>query len=383
MEISCKKCGQKYHVPDEKVQERRLYFNCEKCEYKIIIDQRGESWSAFRGLSLERFSSRDILEGIFYSFNLRNILFTFFLLIIYAAIIFILSLVFTKNATFFTGYPSLSVFIIYLFSLLLIYFFDIHLYLLSKRIYYNISYEGSLSFSSIAPEINNDIKAIFFISIGFILFFSILFFPVYLMKSNYSLVYEGIFHILNLLLLSVILFSFFFKGIIYSFIAFRVRAPVTNFRDLIRFFRIENLNIPIYSLIISSVSLFVSVIIALLFCGSILVIFSLILPALAGGASMQLGELFMRPETGGLGNFSTSVGTIFAANSEGLTLVMISTLLVLIFIFSYIINLYQSLSSVAVFIMEKNPGKSVSRTAILLVAILFAAIVNLTVLFLR
>jgi DNA-directed RNA polymerase subunit RPC12/RpoP len=375
MDISCKKCGQKYHIPDEKVHERRLYFNCEKCDYKIIIDQRGESWTSFRGLSLERFSSREILEGVFYSFNLRNILFTFFLLLVYTAILFIVSLIFSKNALFFAGHPSLSVFIVFIITLLMIYLFDIHLYMLSKSIYHNISYEGRLSFSSIAPEINNDIKPIFFISIGFILLFSILFFPVYLMKSKYSLVYEGIFHSVNLLLLALILFTFFFKGIIYSFIAFRVRTPKTSLRNLIGFIRIENLNLPFYSLIIEVVCLFVLIIVALLFGGGTIIIFSLI--------GLQSGKLFPGLFTGGLGDFSASAGTIFAGSSEGMILIIVSTGLVFLFILSYLINLYQSLSSVAVFIMEKNPGRSVSRRAILLVAVLIAVAVNLAVLFIR
>ncbi len=383
MDISCKKCGQKYHVPDEKVHDRRLYFNCEKCGYKIILDRRGESWSSFRGLSLERFSSRDILEGVFYSFNIRNILFTFFLLLIYTAIIFILSLLFTKNAGFITGHPALSVFLIYLFVLLMVYFFDIHLYMLSKSIYHDISYNENLSFSSIAPEINNDIKPVFIISIGFIILFSILFFPVYLMKSHYSLVYEGIFHIINLLLIAVILFTSFFKGIIYSFIAFRVRTPKESLRGLAGFFRIENLNIPFYSLLIGAVSLFVFIIAAVLLGGGTFVLFSLIAPTLAGGTGMQFGKLHTGPLTGGLGDLTAFAGTLFAGSSEGITLVILSTGLVFLFLLSYMINLYQSLSSVAVFIMEKNPGRSVNRIAILLVAVLFAAAVKLAVFLLR
>ncbi len=383
MDISCKKCGQKYHIPDEKAHERRLYFNCEKCNYKIIIDQRRESWQNYKGLSLERFSSKDILEGIYYSFNMRNILLTFFLLLAYTAVVFIISLIFTKNPAFIAENLSLSLFIIYLFAIMMIYLFDIHLYMLSKSIYHSISYGENLLFSSIAPEIRNDIKPVFLISIGFIILFTLFFVPVYLMKSRYSFVYEGIFHTFNLILLGLILLTVFFKGIIFSFIAFRVRSPGTGLRKLISFFRIENLNLPFYAILIGAVSLFLFIIFSLLLGGASLTIFGLMVPAFAGGEGMVPGQVPAGPFSGGLSGLSSLAGRFLAGSSEGMILVAVSTGLVFLFLLSYTVNLYQSLSAVAVYIMEKNPGRSVSRIGILTAVILFAAAVKMLFFFIR
>ncbi len=383
MDISCKRCGQKYHIPDEKAHERRLYFNCEKCNYKIIIDRRRENWQNYQGLSLERFSSKDILEGIYYSFNLKNILFTFFLLLACTAVVFIVSLIFTKNPAFFGENLSLSLFIIYLFAILMIYLFDIHLYMLSKSIHHSISYRENLLYSSIAPEIRNDVKQVFLISIGFILLFSLFFFPVYLMKSRYGLVYEGIFHAINLFLLTTIFLTAFFKGIIFSFIAFRVRAPGTGLRKLISFLRIENLNLPFYSILIGAVSLVLFIIFSLLLGGASLTIFGLMVPAFTGGEGMVTGQIPAGPLSGGLSGLSSLAGRFLAGSTEGIILVAVSTGLVFLFLLSYTINLYQSLSTVAVYIMEKNPGRSVSRIGMLTAVILFAAAVNLLIFFIR
>jgi len=73
MEIRCKKCNQKYNLPEDQVENKRVYFFCENCGHKIIIDRKKENGYSDLLPSTDPLNIRDLLSGIFYSFNMKNI----------------------------------------------------------------------------------------------------------------------------------------------------------------------------------------------------------------------------------------------------------------------------------------------------------------------
>lgn len=370
MDINCKKCAQKYHIPDDQITSRRIYFNCEKCGYKIILDLRGENWSAYKGLSSERLSSRDIIEGIFYSFNMKNIFVTFLIMLAYIFFFTILYLVISRNGDFLVSHPVLAGMTLFFLALVMTYLFDVHLYLISKNVYNRIKNGRNLQFSSISPEIFDDMKPIFIISAGILLVFALIFFPALLMQDYYAFIYEGIFHSANLVLLFLIIGIFFTKNFLYAFIALRNRSFKDTFGGIFRFMAIENINIPLYLFLSWTVTGFIFAVIQSLILMAFFIIFSLMAPLAsvkAGGGilPMMLDGRILKIFSEGAG----SLGPVM----DGISLVAVSTAVVFLFILSYVVTLNQSISSVAVHIMESNPGRSMDRRAILSVLGFMAA----------
>jgi len=374
MDLSCKKCTQKYHIPDDQISSRRIYFNCEKCGYKIILDLRGENWLTYKGIDSEKLSVKDIFEGIYYSFNLKNIAVTFFILLSYVFLLIILSLVVSRNSEYIALHPVFSGFFLFLLSIVMVYVFDIHLYLVSKNIFNRIKYNKNLQFSSISPEIFDDLRPVFVLSAGVFLVLFLIFFPVFLMKDYYAFIYEGIFHSINLVLASFIVFIFFTKNILYSFIALRNRNFRDTFSSIFRFITIENINIPFYIFFISSITGFFFLLLSGLMFFGVFIIFSLMIPLLPGKGTFPLGGFFSFFHEGGVQKLLSDSSRLFGSVTDGLSLVLISTALAAVFVMAYLINLNQTISAVAVYIMESNPGRTVNRSILLITSgLIFAA----------
>ena len=361
MELTCDKCKQKYYIPDYRLDDRRVYFYCEKCEHKIVIDPARDIWSPFRVLKSKTLSAVHILDGIFLSFNKKNFLLSYILLVCLILYIGINGLIVYYNLSFYLSHAVFSG--IYLFAnLLFLWFvFDFHLYLISKNILHRIRTGANLAFSSVQPEIFHDMKPIFILSGGLILFLVLLILPVNLFKKGYAVFYAGFFNPPLVLLLFIIFALAFFKSIAYSFVALRTRKTMFAFKSMIKFLAVENVNIPIYLFLISIVTAFISAIlyyialVAAFGVGFITALFSEGMPSTAGAASVLSPELFK--------NLSKTM-----ADSDvraGLVIYGAMFLLILLVLIAYLINLNQTLATVAVHIMESNPGNSIDKRGVL------------------
>jgi len=361
MNISCIKCNKQYYIPDHLIDDRHVHFYCDKCNHKIVIIRKNkkrikESWSLYRGLTDLRPTLKNILDGIFYSFNLKNILLSFVVLLSFSIVLSLFILIVYNNISFFIEHPFISGAILFILFVLLAYIYDIHLYLLSLNTFNRINTGISMKFSMAKYEIANDLKSIFILSIGIIIIFTFLFFPISLMDFRPGFIYEGIFHSVFVLLAIIIISIFYFKNIICAFIALKSRNVKYTFKNLFQFFVVENINIPIYIFFTNIISTIIAVTLFLLLIG-VIVFISIIL-----SASLAPETFF----TSTFGNFSGLFANLSNFMGAGIVLVSISTYIVLLFIFSYIINLIQTLSTVSVYIMESNPGDSVSKNAILI-----------------
>ena len=111
MDISCKKCDKKYQIPDNQIEDKRVYFYCSDCGHKIVINRKKIKWPTYKGLTSETLSAKDLFEGIYYSFNIKNVLLSYFILISFTVLITLFSFIIYHNIQFFQKYPIFSGFL--------------------------------------------------------------------------------------------------------------------------------------------------------------------------------------------------------------------------------------------------------------------------------
>lgn len=364
MDIRCGKCNQKYHLPDDQVDDKRVYFFCENCGHRIVVNRKKEAWFSYH-VPEPLSHGVDILEGIYLSFNRKNFFITFFLLLFWTCIFAIAALTASRTMTFFSTHIFLGGFIIFIMAMLFMWTFDVHLYLLSKNLFFRIKNGKNLIFSGARADIVHDMPSLAFISMGIPAIFILVILPVYLMKSEFGAAYAGFFHGFMLVCALFILLILHCKNILMAFIALRPRSLVHTVGGFSRFLIVENINIPVYLGIISIVTLFFAGMIFLLLAGALTVTTltaGTMLPSLLPHSGIFPGFL-------GSGAFpSLPTAGLESADSlwSGLAMAGFWTYLFFLVFISYTVNLVQSLASVAMKIMESNPGKSLGRGALLL-----------------
>ncbi len=371
MEIVCNSCSQKYRIPDSRVEDKRIYFFCERCSNRIVVDRKRESWFSYRFFEESVLHVQDLFEGIFLSFNWKNILFTFILLIIYSLIMALFSFIGRENMSYFTSYPASFVIFLVLLFLLLLSVFDIHLYMLSRNIFNRIHYGMNIDYSANSHDIYIDSLAVILISAGSLLLFFILLLPVYPME-RLGFVYGGFISPVLILLMAGILVVQVFKNIILAYIAHRQRDMKNTLAGIVRFFRVENINIAVYGVIISIITAIIHGFIMIILLSAVLFTAAFITGFAAssyftGGVEtiMRLRELLM-----GVG----TAGADVPFEWSGMVLIGLTFYLFFLFVLSLGINLVQSLSTVAVHIMGTNPGRSINRNALLILFGILSAI---------
>lgn len=367
MYVKCNECGKEYFISDNQMKGGRFEFFCNNCNHKIVIiskKQRSEVREAlYKGLADSSLTIKNLLDGIYYSFNIKNVILSF---IVQLAIIVILSpfaLIVNYNLPFFLENPVFTGILFFILFIVFSFVYDVHLYLMSLNAYNRINTGASMHFSSVTDDIINDLKSVFIYSAGIFIVFAILLLPVTFMEPGWGLVYEGIFHIALVILAFALISLFYLKKLVFAFIAYKKRDVKNNFFSLIRFIIVENINIPIYMFFISAISSIIGFMVFGLFFIVILLLAVIVSMTLVPGA-MAPGITENLPAL-------TSIAPHLAG--AGGVLIGISTLAVVLFITSYIINLTQTLCSTALHIMKSSPGESVNKNAVI-IAILFAAL---------
>jgi len=364
MDINCKECNQKYHIPDNRLDERRVYFICEKCGNRVVIEGQKDPWSQYRGRSISGYTARDMLDGIFFSFNKKNILISFFLLVSVSLLLAVLSFIVRENMAFFTGHMVFSL----LFSagvvLFISFAYDLHLYLLSRNIFNRIANDRNIIFSKVRDEILHDSGMVFIFSAGFILCLMLLLVPVPFLKS-YGLIYSGIFYpvLFSLSLLAVL--AWYLKNILYAFVALKSRSARHCAASIVRFLAVENINIPVYMFLTGAISTAVLLFLSVFFLAAVLLIPGIV--SLFHGGGSHTGVALIESVRGMMSGMP--VQSMVGAGITGIMLF----LFVLLFL-AYLINLKQAISVMCVHIMESNPGRSVSRTGLMVFFILFTSL---------
>ncbi len=352
MEISCPQCSQKYQLPPEKVDDKRVYFYCENCGHRIVIDRTREGWFSFLPLKNRPLTATDLFDGVFLSFSRKNILFTYMVLLFFSLCGGIFALILRGNFDFFGRHLFLTGFLAWILMLVAIWLFDMHLYFISKNITHRIETGEETFYREFTGDFKTDFSFLFTVSAGILIIFTILLFPVYLMKSHFSFVYTGFFSGLLLILGALFFFTAFFRDQLIAFIAMKPRTFREATKSLGRFIAVEAVNIPLYSFLNAVIS-----------CFLILVVFAIM--GSAAAVIIWSATVFISPELAGQlhnfsGTFSSLSGEVETMGS-GIILGIFFSTLVFLFITAWIVNLVQALAVTALRIMSSNPGRSIHR----------------------
>jgi len=355
MDLKCKKCRQRYHIPEDRVGEKRSFFICEKCGERIIIEGRARGWPRHAGIPTHP-GARDVLDGIYLSFNLKNITFSFCTHLCLVFLFSIASAVYYKNSAFFLEHTFMSGAIAVVLFLLMAFAYDLHLYLLSLNTFNRIQNNQNLTFTDASYEISAGARIIFILFTLPPLAAALLASPMAFFSEGYGAVYASFFF--PFLAASALISMFFWgmKGMIISHMAECPGGVKNYFNGLARFLAVENINVPAYSLMISALVIFTAAVSSFL----LFTVFLFIAGTIAGTGFTGL------PNTSGMlpGELFGLAGRGTERLSDGYYLVVFWSIMLVTLIWSWIVNLYQSLSSVSILIMRAVPGKSMSRAVI-------------------
>jgi DNA-directed RNA polymerase subunit RPC12/RpoP len=359
MEISCSNCAQKFHIPDYRLDDKRVYFFCEKCKNKVVIDNKKEAWAEYKGIPEENLSAKDILEGIFYSFNIKNITVSFLFLLFFSIFILLSGFIIFENFNSFISHPFLFAVYILFSAVFLSFLYDTMLYLVTKNIFHRIHYGSNVAYSLIRHEIFNDLISVFILSSGMLLIFVLAVLPAYPLK-RFGILYTGIFEPVLITAALIIVFVSIFKPIIISFISLRSRRAKFTIKSLFRFIAVENLNIPAYSFLNSAVMNFIYFLTIIIVGSAILGTGAIIILSLMPEAIQII--------TSSPQNMFSAISSIAGSGvfNAGIIFVIFWIYILNLLILSYFISAAQSLAAVSVHIMESNPGRSVSKRAFLI-----------------
>jgi hypothetical protein len=336
-----------------------------------VVEKHRDSWDEYTGLFEHPLTIRDVFDGLFYSFNLKNFLISFFFLASIASVASIAGAVVINNEETLREYPVFWGITGFVLSMVLYYALDVMLYLISKNAVYRIKHGQNCPFWEMPSELGHDLRLVMFFSISFIVLFTLFIAaPAVLMKDG-GLLFTGILSPIIVISVSVWIIILLLKNFLYAIMALRSRSLTETCVTLYRFVAVENINLPVYSIIICLLSLlFFSAPVFAIFAGT---------AALAMLFGINTGALFTHDSTASAAGLFDVLRFVIAGAPEGEFVIKFSIAIAAFFLFiilmglsAWFVAVSQSLASISVIIMESNPGHSINRLTVLIgIAIYF------------
>lgn len=370
MEIRCPGCSRKYIIPDDRLADRLAYFACDSCGERVVVRPRAARGTGTRSLKDALVSAGDILDGLRLSFNLRNCLVAMIALLSIGLLAACSLAVASAFPALLSELPALGITIAVIIGLICIFIFDVSLYLISKNNDHRMETGADIRYGEAVGALCDDLKTVSLISAGLPAVCMLLALPPILINEG-RILYIGVMYPAVIVLLVAMVLAQMLKNMVMAYIAARPGTVGGTIVGFLKFLVRENINIPLYLILIRILTAVFAVLVLILPVGGILLISGLASAAGAGSMIAKEGLL-----SGNLTNFVPgSMGTLPLDAQAGLVLVFLFSGALLLFFGAYIISLWQTLTSVAVAIMESNPGRSINRTAVLVWVILAVAIV--------
>jgi ribosomal protein S27E len=359
MEIRCPGCSRKYIIPDDRLADRLAYVTCDVCGEKVVVRPRGGS-AGHPSLKGDLLSVSDILEGLRLSFNLKNCVVSFLALLAIGLLLFISAAVASFGAAILAEVPALGAALAVLVGLLCLFIFDVSLYLVSKNIVHRMETGVDIRYGEAGGAIAGDLKTVSLVSLGLPAASIALSVP-FLLIGGGSVLYAGITYPALVVLFATMALAQVLKNLLMAYIAARPGTVGDTLAGILKFIVRENINIPLYLILIRVVSAVFFALVALVPLAGVLLVAA---AASLGGAGSYaaVSGLF----SGGLSAFGPgAVGAMPLDMQAGVVLIVVFSIVFLMIGGAYLVSLWQTLSSVAVAIMESNPGRSISRAAVL------------------
>ena len=373
MEVRCNRCSKNHTIPDSSVTNRRIYFFCSQCGHKIIVN--GENSFAHHHGSPQISEHKplpafnNILDAVSFSFNPIIILMSFVFSISAFTLLFFFAVVFFKEISFFPEYRTLSITLIVIVLTAVSYGYSILLYLISKfQMRKSETNETGVNWEFILFDLKDDYKTILFFSVLLPLVFSLLILPVYFL-GEYGFTYAAVVSPFIFVLAIAILFSLLLYNLIPSIIASESLSTRESIITVFLFVRRELINIPFYLFTSQIIHLFILCIMFFLFSSAFILTLA--------GISYAMDPVLQTNAFGSLISLKSVItsGLQFPYGIDSITvecaILLFFIFIILQFLFSFSISLYQSLIAQSCWIMNKNRENSVPKNAILIIMTLF------------
>lgn len=374
MELSCTKCGKAHNIPDSAVENKKIFFYCSSCGHKIVVDNRKHFVNNKNPHKYYPVIS-DIFTAIPISFNINSIL----LGSIYAILTLLISVIFimigAKNMSSIMQNPALFVIIASLFFLFFYYAYLLLLYFISKITFFKIINPDhkKIDWRFINFDIKEDSVILLIISAAFLLVFAILLFPIRMMEDA-SILYSGflmpVFYILSFILFISILLIEFIPAIIAS----RSQYIGDSFKEIILFIKTEFINIPVYMLINKLLAFLVYKIVFICITIPLLIAGGVIGLQLNSETKSLFMTFFTRVISKYKGTPIENLPDVSNVVTSGVVFMVIFTLAIAVFLFAFFVSINQTICAKSVYIMQKNPIRSINRNAYLIALLVIAAI---------
>lgn len=359
MDITCRKCGQQYRIPDQEVEDRRVYFNCQGCGEKIVIDRTREGKKTPEPLTS---GTKELLSAIPLSFSRQRVLISFTALFMMACVILLAALFFLRQGAFLLTHPAAAILVAGLVLILCLCLNDCQGYFVSRSALLSMDADGQTPpaksvLKGEAPGLN--LILLFTVTIPLVTL--VMFMPVRTLRPEYIFHYTGIL----LPFTSVILFVFFIYRFFRELIIGRLARPDVNalgkgWLAITTLVRRENINLVAYNAFINLIMAALSI--PVLLCAVLAVSLPLAIAVVMSGGNVIPALLSFMP---GLNMNPAAVGA-------GTVIVLLGSSILLLAVASWLMVLRQAVATVAVQSMEKNPGKSLSAAAVLAGCLLMA-----------
>jgi hypothetical protein len=336
MKLKCDRCLQKYFIPEDKISDKRSFFICEKCGNRIVVDPHDEIDFMDTFPDEEKRGAGSIAEYICHAFSLKSTGTAFIFIYLIALITSLTLYLVSKNYQFFASHQVFSGISAFILIIILKYAWDFMLYLISLNAFYRFNYERDITYASIPQKIISDSSIILFFSSAGLTLLVFLLIPVYLLKGSGPF-YASIFFPFLIAASALLVWPYMTRGFLYALIAGRMRSLKNTFRVIGDFIYTENINIPVYAVIIRVVTFFISII-----------LYAAVSAPVIAAAVMT-----------GIFTDTGAASTAYYHEAAAYFLIFFISLII-VFIVSSLTVLRQTLRCAAVKIMENSPGESVS-----------------------
>lgn len=372
MHLRCRNCSQQYYLPESRLGTEPVYFICEQCGDRILVPAPGEEWDEYKPLAGKPLDAGSLLDGVQLSFHFRNSVMSAGMLLAVAVLTGILTAVLRYNIAFFAEHMVLAGLLAMFFGFAVILLSDFNSFIISRNVIRRVRFGYSSDNGEDGEGVAGFMGPLLLLSLALPALYAILVLPLLAMGSA-GLVYGGILMIPLLGAGFLFMATMVFKGMLCAFLALRQRSVRGFLSGLARFVAVENINIVIYSVLVSLISLPVMLLIMGLLFGAALI--PLVGAGFAAGAGLGT-EMFKGMSLTGT---QTLMGLITAPESSlsvrlGVSLLLIGGGCVYLLVTGYLVSLVQSLTTTSVLIMASNPAKSVSRKGVLLFLAAFFAL---------
>lgn len=363
MEIICRKCSEKYEMPDLPSGYRRFFFYCKKCGHRVVIDRRGDE-EGDPGVSSLR-TLPGLFEGVPLSFNAANILIAFLFLLVFTLFLAGIALLVSWNLAFFRGNGVLSGVLALMAILLCSYLYASVLYFISKNVFQRMKGEENFGIGVLFGMWGKDQPALIVFSIALLFTWGILLLPP-LFLEEYGIIYGALLFPALAALAALQSVFWFMKNLIPAFLAQRTRSFRDTVGEFFEFLRYEAVNIPVYIFAVSLVTVVVSVILLSAVALGTVATMGILSQVLEPQTIIVLKSLFAQIAAGSLLRVLDGQGGISYDVLTGAGILLFFIYLQVMLGLSYSISLQQSLASLSVHRMETVRGRSLGTVALVL-----------------